>query len=124
MPKLSKIIRHELDPVLVAEQLDKFEITLQRQHDQRIDWHEKALANYVTSKQKLKPPIAPCEELLKLRMKECREYHSSVRVLELPQQGKRFVLAYGDAPDSDPGDHTGPFQTLDEAAGWFLRGGR
>lgn len=53
-----------------------------------------------------------------------RTQYALVRVVELPQPGKRFVLVYGDAVDAEVTRGPGPFESFDAAAGWFLRGGR
>lgn len=52
------------------------------------------------------------------------KYYSTVRVIELPQEGDRFILVYGDADDALVTSGTGPFESKHEAANWFLRGGR
>jgi hypothetical protein len=53
-----------------------------------------------------------------------RGHYALVRVIELPTPGKRFVLVYGDQVDAAVIGGTGPFATVDDAAGWFLRFGR
>lgn len=53
-----------------------------------------------------------------------RSYYAKVRVIELPQEGRRFILVYGDADDATVNHGTGPFETLEEAAAWFFGGGR
>lgn len=55
-----------------------------------------------------------------------RAYYSTVRVIELPYGDKRFLLVYGDINDQEVGlgSGTGPFSSLEDAQGWFIRGGR
>ncbi|GBG14278.1 uncharacterized protein NMK_1844 [Novimethylophilus kurashikiensis] len=51
-------------------------------------------------------------------------YYSKARVLELPIQGNRFILVYGDAADDSFTNGTGPFESFEKAASWFNNGGR
>jgi len=53
-----------------------------------------------------------------------KDPHAKVRVIELPKDGKRFILVYGDEDDATVATGTGPCETIEQAANWFYRGGR
>lgn len=58
------------------------------------------------------------------RLVELHEYYANVRVVELPEGTKRFVLVYGDQDNALVTSGTGPFLSKEEAWMWFLNGGR
>lgn len=53
-----------------------------------------------------------------------KEHYSSVRVIELPIDGKRFILVYGNVANDTVTSGTGPFESLEKATTWFINGGR
>lgn len=53
-----------------------------------------------------------------------RNEYAKVRIIELPKEGPRFVLVYGDADDALVTSGTGPFKDIEKAGRWFFRGGR
>ncbi|MFC7734273.1 hypothetical protein ACFQX4_00180 [Roseomonas sp. GCM10028921] len=55
---------------------------------------------------------------------EERGQDAMLRMTELPKEGQRFILVYGDVDDASVTSSTGPFETLEEARSWFLKGGR
>lgn len=55
---------------------------------------------------------------------EERDYYATVRVIELPKPGQRFVMVYGDVRDDEVTRGTGPFESLEAAGKWFYNGGR
>lgn len=126
-------IRHNLDPILVqaavAKQITYYEdfrvrkvgesIALLAKYEQSVaantvykDWHHK--------------PDSPerITNQVDTWIERERKYYSKVRVIELPQPGKRFLLVYGDVDDATVTTGTGPFETLDTAANWFFKSGR
>ena len=64
------------------------------------------------------------DEYFESKLSELHDYHSKVRVVELPHGEKRWVLVYGDISDSEVVSGTGPFATQEQAWMWFLNGGR
>ncbi len=129
-------LRHDLDAQAVAAQVDK---KLAEYQVKRIEWrtraeenlrdYEKPLAAGEKSRWSGKPKDpAYVDPMMDEWCAKERNYYAKVRVIELPQatkrSKKRFVLVYGDQPDAEVIDGTGPFETLERAQAWFLNGGR
>lgn len=124
-------IRHDLDPALVQEQIEKNIGEILRRKASAVEGAQKALARYeqhvaegLAHRWPRKPDpeqIGGCYDNM---VATERTYYAKARVIELPQEGNRFILVYGDADDATVEFGTGPFATLDEASGWFFRGGR
>lgn len=125
-------IRHNLNPVLVKEQIDKkiSELTLQKAScvafaQSTMDSYDKDVAQG-RSHLWPKPPPNPSaitdfyEDMVGHQL----SHYALVRIIELPKEGNRFILVYGNADDATVSSGTGPFATLQEAEGWFYRGGR
>lgn len=128
-PALSnQAIRHELDPAKVKLEIARKMASLILQRN----WHEERAkqncADYAASLEVgdnrwVRPPDTP-EQIRRVYDEMCREdrtYYATVRVMELPQAGNRFILAYGPEPKLTG---TGPFATYEEACNWFYNGGR
>lgn len=124
--------RHDLDPALVQKQVQKRLNELSRKKAERLVHarsarlaYEKALAQGNAHRWTRKPPEEEEAGRIYDEMVQWeRTYYARVRVIELPQEGKRFILVYGDTDDATVQSGTGPFETLDEAASWFMSGGR
>ena len=136
MKNASKNIRHDLDKKLVNEQiekaLEKIEVARLMLEDRII----KTFNDYEVAKSQGKEggwtriPL-PLEESkmennewAKEKVKKEMEYYSLVRVIELPQKGKRFILVYGDLDDETVTSGTGPFESFEKARDWFFTSGR
>ncbi|WP_087863934.1 hypothetical protein [Comamonas thiooxydans] len=122
-------VRHELDAFKVrksvAEKIAGFILQRRTMEEQAAkdctDYEEEMKTG--KSRRWVKPPRTP-EKVALFYEDMCRKertHYATVRVIELPQKGKRFVLAYGPVP-TDQG--TGPFATFEEAGNWFYNGGR
>lgn len=128
----SQNIRHDIDPTLVQAQVASRLQGIERCGLAAVENAKMLKARYEAdltqgrARQWHRPPTPP-EQLEKI-YKEAAHHESTVyakvRIIELPRSGKRFILVYGDADDKAVEQGTGPFATLEEASGWFLRGGR
>lgn len=127
-----KNIRHDLDPLLVAEQIEKaiaeherFRVELIQRELKNLEEYEQAKLDGSASRW-LRVPEGPAwvDSWIDESIRNEREYYSKVRVIELPQNGKRFILVYGDADDETVTSGTGPSVSFQRAADWFLNGGR
>ncbi len=132
-------IRHEIDPALVREQIEK---AVAHNEECRIRFKEEALKTLESyEKAKLektthrwgKVPEGPgyVDPMIDRWNLEQTEYYAKVRVIELGvpilthnNELNRFVLVYGDADDATVTSGTGPFATLEKAESWFLKSGR
>ncbi|MDU8350472.1 hypothetical protein RYA05_01060 [Pseudomonas syringae pv. actinidiae] len=128
-------VRHDIDPLLVMDQIDK---AIRKNEERRIQWakrDQELLDQYArdveegTAKKKWvhipdTDSVESGSKLIDDWNHQQRTYYSKVRVIELPQEGKRFVLVYGDEDDAAPIRMTGPSETLERATEWFLNGGR
>lgn len=130
-------IRHDIDPALVVAQIER---KIVRHEQRRI--HSKlmqaeTLAAYLQDKAAgkekrwAKPPSdgSYIDPMYDEWIEKERTYFAKVRVIELPHPpytilDNRFILVYGDEDDTTVKSGTGPFPTFEEAAEWFLRGGR
>ncbi len=129
---MMNFIRHDLDPELVQAQvvkkiseLEALRVDLKNRAVQTQAEYAKAVADG-SSHLWPRPPQgdAYVDPMIDEWIDREQNYHALVRVLELPLSGKRFVLVYGDGPDSDESTGTGPFASFVKAASWFLKSGR
>ena len=132
-------IRHEIDPALVREQIEKAvaeneksRIRLKAEAQKTLESYEQAKLEK-TAHRWSKVPEGPgyVDPMIDRWNLEQTEYYSKVRVIEMEEavlthNGKwnKFILVYGDTDDATVKSGTGPFATLEEAKGWFLRSGR
>jgi hypothetical protein len=127
-----KNVRHDLDPVLVQAQIEKKVANTAAQMARRIvettelcQRYEADMAAGKTKNWARKPDgPAEVERYMTEWMAHERDYYAKVRVIELPQPGKRFLLVYGDADDATVTKGTGPFESIHRAQAWFFNGGR
>jgi len=105
-----KNVRHDIDPTLVAAQIEAKVAEYRRYY------------GGVTTLPKSEPdaPDAWADKAIALE----RQRYALVRVIELPKTGNRFVLVYSDQDDAAVTEGTGPFESFEVAASWFLKGGR
>lgn len=125
-------IRHDIDPVLVqaqvAEKLKEFE----RKRADAVESakalnakYEADLARGMAHRWTSRPtPAEQIDDVYKNFAYFENTLYAKVRVIELPKEGDRFILVYGDADDANVSSGTGPFATLEKAVSWFLNGGR
>lgn len=125
-------VRHDIAPALVQDQIEKkvagHELDrIRYKEDARIaiNAYEKAKVEGTTAYWR-RPPREPgdLDPLIDDRIQRERTYYALVRVIELPVVGNRFILVYGDVDDSTVTSGTGPFESFDAAASWFLKSGR
>jgi hypothetical protein len=125
-------VRHELPADLVQVQIEK---AIARHEADRIVCRkrvEDTLALYAEAVRDgkanrwVRPPddASYIDPMIDGRIAYERSDYAKVRVIELPKTGKRFVLVYGDVRDAEVTRGTGPFESLEVAAAWFLKGGR
>lgn len=124
--------RHELDPARVAQQVaarilgfEADRARLKAQAQTSLESYDKAL-QAGTAHLWSRPPEGPgyVDSYIDGRIAQEQKHYASVRVIELPQEGKRFILVYGDVDDALVRQGTGPFESLEAAADWFYRSGR
>ena len=125
-------VRHEIDALLVCQQIERACLRYQKDCDERssnaannVRQYHEDVANGLAHKWMCEPDKP--EEIVSIYQNWIQReklHYAKVRVIELPQPGERYVLVYGDESDVSVKDGTGPFETLEEAAQWFLRGGR
>lgn len=120
--------RHAIDPVLVREQtrhkieelFDTKASRVKAAHHNRIDW-----TNH--PERWNKEPSTP-EQISRIYdefIQREQMLYSTVRVIERPDHHeKRFILVYGDEDDMTVEHGTGPFESYDSAAAWYLSGNR
>jgi hypothetical protein len=133
--KKGKNVRLDLAHALVEAQITKkVAYHASRREQERIQaeqsysaYHE-ALARGDESvcHQWSRPPRVPADVVAMYDRWIEREhkYYALVRVIELPQNGDRFLLVYGDEEDATVTQGTGPFESFEKAAAWFMNGGR
>lgn len=125
-------IRHDLDPEKVLAQVA---YKVARHEDQRArtkvaqaETMASYLADVANGRQNrwVRAPesVESIDQMYDKWIEYERTHYAKVRVIELPQAGKRFVLVYGDTPDENVTSGTGPFASFDEAAAWFMNAGR
>lgn len=125
-------VRHDLDPVKVKESVEKKIAGHVKQRTYHADRAAENTAQYAADVASgnghrwSQAPDTP-EEMAACYddMIACeRDVYATVRVIELPKFGKRFVLVYGDVRDDEVTRGTGPFESLKAAGKWFYDGGR
>jgi hypothetical protein len=129
-------IRHDINPELVSCQIDAAIAQWERHKARRTEEETQNLESYEAAKFSskdgkvkgwIKPPAGPgwvgpyYDECIEQE----RTHYALVRIIELPtKEKKRFLLVYGDIDDSMVTSGTGPFESVDAAAKWFLESGR
>lgn len=132
LPGASLNVRHDLDPALVLAQVEAKIVKHNRSREHSRECAQKTADSYErakadgSAKHWPKPPADPAyvDPLYDEWIAHERSHYARVRVIELPQPGKRFILVYGDQNDATVKSGTGPFESLEEAASWFYKGGR
>lgn len=125
-------VRHDIDPDLVAAQVEHKIASHETWRANLKELARTALASY---KKVIEQPGGRwsgrvpegddyVDPLIDEWIAREREHYAHVRIIELPQEGRRFLLVYGEADDAIVTTGTGPFKGLDEARNWFLDGGR
>ena len=122
----------DLDPVLVAEQIEKkcaeYEAMRVRKVAEAEAWaleYEVCVANGTVGRKFIRRPTSVEHEnaFYKKCIDQEREVYSRARIVELPSlAGKKFVLVYGESATDTEG--TGPFESVEKASNWFFHGGR
>ena len=122
-------IRHEIDQGLVQVQIDKqiaeheqLRIKFKKQAQDTLDSYEIDTNKGLWSKEPEGPGYV--DPMIDSWIDRELNHYSKVRVIELSQEGKRFVLVYGDEDDLTVAHGTGPFESYEVAAKWFLNSGR
>jgi hypothetical protein len=138
-----KNIRHDLDPVLVATNVELKVKQYEKQRDTKLDEEVKIHEKYAlalkngSAKNWGKPRVDLEKDLKEIKDiydnfidKEINHY-SKVRVIELHEDsevfkeyGRAFVLVYGDIDDQDVVCGTGSNSSFEKSASCFLNGGR
>ncbi len=130
---LTKNIRHSIDPAVVADAVARklADIDGHSQHQTQIaldltaQYLRDVESGSASKNWTHKPSTSDDVERRRLEARAEEEGHyAKVRVVELPQEGPRFILVYGDANDDTVTSGTGPFETFELAVGWFTRLGR
>ena len=122
-------IRHDLDPVLVAAQIEKMiarheqdRITLKEQVRQSIADYEQAKIDGSAVRWSRAPKDdGHIDAMIDEQVERERTYYSKVRVIE---RDDGFRLVYGDVDDASVEGGTGPFSNLKLATAWFMNSGR
>jgi hypothetical protein len=129
-------IVHKFDPKLVKEQLAKKIKYYKEQCADQVKRANESMAFYkqcqkdgtVSRNFVREPTSAKFEKILYKEWIDTEiNYYATVRVVELPTRSrKRFILVYGDVNNKtvERGGGTGPFDSLQKAFDWYLRGGR
>lgn len=126
-------IRHDLDPAVVAdavarklEEIDRYAKDDFERARERMTKYLKDLADGAASRSWSHQPDSPqdVERRRQARRQTEQAYYAKVRVIELPREGDRFLLVYGDTDDKSVTSGTGPFESFDKAVEWFVRLGR
>jgi hypothetical protein len=125
--------RHEIDPALVRAQVDRKVAHYEQQRIERKQQAQQSLEEYErtdldrrAARWSARPQGPEQVDAMYARWIECeKDYYARVRVIELPGDSKkRFILVYGDTDDATVTSGTGPFESFDLAADWFLKSGR
>lgn len=125
-------IRHEIDAELVKAQINKkiadherHRIYMKEQALKTLESYEKAKLEGTTHLWSRVPDGGlHIDGMVDKWIQHELEYYSKVRIIELPQKGKRFILVYGDTNDATVTNGTGPTESIEKSAQWFLNGGR
>jgi len=120
-------LRHEIDPDLVRASVVSKVADYERKRTTFKEEAAKTLASYEASTVwSGRKPEGPgyVDPMIDGWIARERDHYAKVRVIELPQDGKRFILVYGDEDDATVGSGTGPFESFAKAEAWFTGGGR
>ncbi len=130
---LTQNIRHSIDPAVVADAVARKLADIDRHSQYQAKMALDLTAQYLrdvesgTASKNWAHKPSTAEEVERRRLEARAEeegHYAKVRVVELPQEGPRFILVYGDANDDTVTSGTGPFETFELAVGWFTRLGR
>lgn len=125
--------RHDLDQALVAQQVAEKIAEHRRHWNTTNESQRKNVALYQYQKERgdnmkkvwtREPKMDWIDEMYEKLIDEETNHYAKVRVIELPKEGRRFILVYGDTDDATVTNGTGPFEKLEQAFAWFLNGGR
>jgi hypothetical protein len=125
--------RYEIDPALVRAQIDRkvahYEqqrIERNQQAQQSLEEYERADLDKRAARWRARPQGPEQVNAMYARwIEQEKDYYALVRVIELPGvSNKRFILVYGDTDDATVTCGTGPFESFELAADWFLKSGR
>lgn len=127
-------IRHDLDPVLVAEQIERKCAEHDRQRKEQMvkadkNWidYNASVADGTVARKWVRAPdtAASIDEMYHRWIRYEREVYAKVRIIELPIKAKKkFILVYGDTDDATVTHGTGPTESIEKSTEWFMRGGR
>jgi len=125
-------IRHEIDADLVKAQVEKkiaeyehHRVNMKAQAQRSLALYEQAKLEGTTHFWSRVPDGGlHIDRMIDEWIEREREYYAKVRIIELPQEGKRFILVYGDTDDSTVKSGTGPSESIEKSTQWFLNGGR
>lgn len=124
-------IRYELDPIRVADAVARNVADLERQKAQcvadeaaLVAEYQQAVADGTAHRWTRKPELGRVGPIFDDAIALEKTRYATVRVIELPQPGKRFILVYGDAEDATCTSGTGPFESIEKAGDWFFNLGR
>ena len=125
-------IRHEIDADLVKAQIEHKIAKHEHQRGYMKEQALKTLESYEKAKlegtthlwSKVPDGGLHIDGMVDRWIQHELEYYSKVRIIELQQEGKRFILVYGDTDDATVTNGTGPFESIEKSTQWFLNGGR
>lgn len=119
-------VRHDISHEIVSMQIHKAVATHEAMRERLKADTVKAIAAYAIAKtwSGREPDLAYIDPMIDAWIAKTKDHYALVRVIELPQPGKRFILVYGDTDDETVGTGTGPFESFSAAAQWFIQGGR
>lgn len=120
-------VRHDVDQEIVKKSIESKIAWYETKRVSCLAWAHHNLASFEKdpSKWGKQPESVESVELFynNAIWREVTTY-STVRVIELPREGKRFVLVYGGVEDAAVISGTGPFESFDAAVSWFSNNGR
>lgn len=131
-----KNIRHEIDKEKIISSISLKVKRLKKDLINRIDEEKRIHLRYKKELEEgkaenwSKPRIDLTSDLREIEdnynsmIKKEEEYYSKVRIIELPEGEKRFVLVYGEKDDMEVTSGTGPFISIEKAEKWFSSQGR
>lgn len=122
-------IRHDLDPIIVSDNVDRAVSEHDRRRGELKASAEEAVASYQraledgTAKHWARAPSGPgyIDPMIDEWIAREKNYYAKVRVIE---REDGFRLVYGDVDDATVQDGTGPFKSFNKAVSWFTNGGR
>ena len=128
--------RHNLDPESVSKQIQKkvdefklkMEDSLQKEKEIHILYKEAKKkgthTKWLKPRTDLDADLKEITSIYEQMIKKQQDYYSTVRIIELNQSDKHFVLVYGNQEDSQVTEGTGPFESIEKSIAWFINGGR